>query len=64
MTAMNPCNFASEEEGEQSLQLKDDILGDLNAAVMRLPELPLSQHGLGVPVVLRQLLQKDLSSTM
>jgi hypothetical protein len=29
MTAMNPCNFASEEEGEQSLQLKDNILVDV-----------------------------------
>jgi hypothetical protein len=29
MTAMNPCNIASEEEGAQSLQLKDDILGDV-----------------------------------
>jgi len=29
MTVMNPCNFASEEEGEQSLQLKDSILGDV-----------------------------------
>jgi RNA polymerase sigma factor (sigma-70 family) len=31
MTAMNPCNFASEEEGEQSLQLKDNILADVAA---------------------------------
>jgi hypothetical protein len=29
MTAMNPCNFAWEEEGEQSLQLKDGILAEV-----------------------------------
>ena len=31
MTAMNPCNFASEEEGAQSLLLKDNILGEVAA---------------------------------
>ena len=29
LTAMNPCNIASEEEGEQSLQLKNNILVDV-----------------------------------